>query len=312
MRIAVMGSPKWCGSDEMLRATLIRAAGDSEPITLVAAERPPRFAMRPCAIARDLGWQIDFREGLGSFRRLMEAAPQQLLIFLGGDEGIPRWALEHAHEFRKRAILVRFHCGRCAQDGEMPCSVHTAKAWQEWHLRERKRVLDGVALVSDSDSEAVRITHAAAETGYRKQQKTAPYADMGYLPDGRRRFPLRSRDEAWAAWDQVQRPSVAMLYSSQQLKRMMRRVVQAFRRFGAPPDLANKRTVRDLEEAVEQRRVALEEYRRTMTQGGQAADKQIRQRTGHDDHLELGIYKPKGHKHVPAGPVTVSYLRREG
>jgi hypothetical protein len=51
------------------------------------------------------------------------------------------------------------------------------------------------------------------------------------------------------------------------------------------------------EKIAEQRRAELRVHSALMTAVGQSSDKQIRQRTGHDDHLELGAYeRPKRKK----------------
>lgn len=55
---------------------------------------------------------------------------------------------------------------------------------------------------------------------------------------------------------------------------------------------ASRKQIKALEELVAQRRTELAQYRSLMTTPPVAVeDKQIRQRTGLDDHLELGVHK---------------------
>ena len=55
---------------------------------------------------------------------------------------------------------------------------------------------------------------------------------------------------------------------------------------------ASRKRIKVHEELVSQRRAELAQYRELMTAPPVIVeDKQIRQRTGNDDHLELGIYK---------------------
>lgn len=90
----------------------------------------------------------------------------------------------------------------------------------------------------------------------------------------------------------------------ERLQRAEERLAEARRRQHAA------KRIRQLQELVKLRRAELEEWERLMTAAHPKADKQIRQRTGLDDHLELGEYKRAKPKHVPAGPVTRS--RRGG
>lgn len=70
---------------------------------------------------------------------------------------------------------------------------------------------------------------------------------------------------------------------------------------------ATRRRIAQLRETVGQRRAELEEIRKLMvTPPATVADKQVRHRTGRDDHLELGEYKRPQAKYVPAGPVSTT------
>jgi hypothetical protein len=91
--------------------------------------------------------------------------------------------------------------------------------------------------------------------------------------------------------------------AGERLKRAEERLAAAQRK------QQNRRQVRQLQELVKLRRIELEEYERLMTPAHVATDKQIRQRTGLDDHLELGEYKRPEPRHVPPGPVTRSRRR---
>jgi hypothetical protein len=144
----------------------------------------------------------------------------------------------------------------------------------------------------------------APEGVRRKKKDRRRFADPGYLPDGLGRFPLDSRADAAAAWRHLSQPANAILYSPVQLKRIFGRITKTFREFGVPSELANRRTMLEMEAAVEERRLEIERCRKVAAANGVAADKHIRQRTGLDDHLELGEYKRPKRQQVPAGPVT--------
>jgi hypothetical protein len=73
---------------------------------------------------------------------------------------------------------------------------------------------------------------------------------------------------------------------------------------------ASRKRLAQLRGTVDQRRAEVAEYARLMA-APVAADKQIRLRTGLDDHLELGEYKPQAPRRVPAGPVTTTYARKD-
>lgn len=141
--------------------------------------------------------------------------------------------------------------------------------------------------------------------------KELPYADMGYLPDRRKRLPLGSRQEAWDAWHHMREPVNALLYSPIQLKRVFGRITRALRDFGVPADLAKTGAIAAVESAIEARRTELEQMRRTLA-GGLPADKQLRLRTGLDDHLELGEYQRPKAEPTRAGPVVHRRLADEG
>lgn len=91
------------------------------------------------------------------------------------------------------------------------------------------------------------------------------FADMGYLPDGQKRLPLNSAEEAQAAWRLLKHPGNVALYSGAQLRRIYARVVEAFERYGFPSDFAGRGELRAVAAAVEARLAELEEYRRVAT-----------------------------------------------
>lgn len=62
-----------------------------------------------------------------------------------------------------------------------------------------------------------------------------------------------------------------------------------------------RKRITQLRQEVDQRRAELEDCRRLMMAAPvPQADKQIRHRTGLDDHLELGVYKRQKRKRRPA------------
>ena len=64
-----------------------------------------------------------------------------------------------------------------------------------------------------------------------------------------------------------------------------------------------KKLIKRLEALVAERRAEVAEYERLMTAPVVPADKQLRLRTGLDDHLELGVRKRQPSRRVAASPV---------
>jgi hypothetical protein len=71
-----------------------------------------------------------------------------------------------------------------------------------------------------------------------------------------------------------------------------------------------RRRMAQLREVVGERRAEVDRLARLMA-SPTTADKQIRLRTGLDDHLDLGEHKPQAPRRVPPGPVTTTYGRRK-
>lgn len=73
----------------------------------------------------------------------------------------------------------------------------------------------------------------------------------------------------------------------------------------------HRKRVAQLQALADIRRAELAEIERMMT-APVTADKRLILRTGLDNHLELGEYKPPEARHVPAGPVTRRTLTGSG
>jgi hypothetical protein len=73
---------------------------------------------------------------------------------------------------------------------------------------------------------------------------------------------------------------------------------------------ASRKHMAQLREIVGERRTEVDRLARLMASPA-TADKQIRLRTGLDDHLELGEHKPQASRRVLPGPVTTTYARRK-
>jgi hypothetical protein len=90
--------------------------------------------------------------------------------------------------------------------------------------------------------------------------------------------------------------------------RRLERAEQRLRKARAGPE-GRRKEIRRLAVAVEQRRAELGDWRKLMTRYfGMPSDKQIRQRTGQDDHLELGVPKRRRTVAPPPHPVNVQPL----
>jgi hypothetical protein len=71
-----------------------------------------------------------------------------------------------------------------------------------------------------------------------------------------------------------------------------------------------RKRIAHLRELVDQRRAEFDEIAKLMvTAPVVLPDRQIRYRTGRDDHLELGDYKRPPLRHMPPGPVTRGSIR---
>jgi len=73
---------------------------------------------------------------------------------------------------------------------------------------------------------------------------------------------------------------------------------------------ASRKCIAQLQEIVAGRRAEVDRLARLMA-SPVTGDKQVRLRTGLDDHLELGEYKQPSAARTLAGPVTTTYTRRE-
>lgn len=137
----------------------------------------------------------------------------------------------------------------------------------------------------------MKITHRAPGTAY----FTVPESD-----------PVEDAYEA-----EVQRSTGAGEREHRQAQERLRRAEQRLATTQAEKARAgHRKRIAQLEALVSQRRAEVAELAALMTAAPVAADKQVRLRTGLDDHLELGEYKPQASRRVPPGPVTTT--RREG
>ena len=84
---------------------------------------------------------------------------------------------------------------------------------------------DGRVLVFES------VTEASAKPNLRPYGDV-PYADPGYLPDKKKRYPLDSKDHAKAAWSFINQAKNSGQYTAAQLKRIKGRIKGAMRKFG--------------------------------------------------------------------------------
>lgn len=102
------------------------------------------------------------------------------------------------------------------------------------------------ARVQDQITETVPDPATAQESSARE----VVYADLGYRPDGQRRYPLDTRANAIEAWHALGRRDVALEYSSRQLKRARERTLRELQRHGVTvTSEGHLRTARQLDEA---------------------------------------------------------------
>ena len=109
-------------------------------------------------------------------------------------------------------------------------------------------------------------------------------------------------DESYAA--QVQQ---ATERAERQYRQAQERLVRAERRLARAlaekARAGHKKRITQLRALVEKRRAELADIERMMTTPAVTLDKRIMLRTGLDNHLELGEYKPPRPRHVPPGAV---------
>jgi hypothetical protein len=84
---------------------------------------------------------------------------------------------------------------------------------------------DGRILVFES------VTEASAKPNLRPYGDV-PYADPGYLPDKKKRYPLDTKDHARSAWSFINQAKNSGQYTAAQLKRIKGRIKGAMRKFG--------------------------------------------------------------------------------
>jgi hypothetical protein len=81
----------------------------------------------------------------------------------------------------------------------------------------------------------------AAESGADDPQGEVDYADPGYRPDGKKRYPIDTEHHIRAAWAFIHQPSNARRYTAGQLERVKARIVAAWQAkidHDGPPDAA--------------------------------------------------------------------------
>jgi hypothetical protein len=83
----------------------------------------------------------------------------------------------------------------------------------------------GEGLIFES---ADRVLVEATKTPY----GDVPYADPGYLPDKKKRYPVDTERRARAAWSYINQADNARQYTANQLKRVKGRIKSALRKFG--------------------------------------------------------------------------------
>jgi hypothetical protein len=109
-------------------------------------------------------------------------------------------------------------------------------------------------------------------------------------------------DEHYAA--QVQQ---ATERAERQYKQAQQRLAHAEKRLARAlaekARAGHKKRIAQLRALVDERRAELADIERMMTTPAVTADKHIMLRTGLDNHLELGQYKPPKPRHMPPGAV---------
>lgn len=80
------------------------------------------------------------------------------------------------------------------------------------------------------------ITEADAPVDTAPTAAVQTYADLGYRPDGQKRYPVGTVREARASWVAINEADNARDYTAKQLKRVRERVVKALRGYGVEVD----------------------------------------------------------------------------
>lgn len=66
----------------------------------------------------------------------------------------------------------------------------------------------------------------------KKPYGDVPYADPGFQPDGKHRYPLDSEDHVRAAWSYINQPGNQKPYSAEQLSTIKARIKAAGLKYG--------------------------------------------------------------------------------
>lgn len=108
--------------------------------------------------------------------------------------------------------------------------LEAERSWKEdcevWLEAERKYRDDCRAWV-----EAERVFQDT-QTAKKKKDKEFDYADPGYQDDGKKRYPLHTKDHVKAAWSYINMPKNAKKYSPEELKKIKARIRNAAKKFG--------------------------------------------------------------------------------
>lgn len=134
---------------------------------------------------------------------------------------------------------------------------------------------------------------------------------IGHRASGRPWFATPESDSVDDAYEaQVQqsteRGEREYRQAQERLARAEKRLASLSTQAGRP---GRKKLIKRLEGLVAERRAEVAEYERMMTTPVVSPDKQLRLRTGLDDHLELGVRKRQPLRRAPAAPVTRSQVQ---
>ncbi|HUC16970.1 MAG TPA: DUF6582 domain-containing protein [Acetobacteraceae bacterium] len=81
----------------------------------------------------------------------------------------------------------------------------------------------------DCRIEVIKAAHADGTAEAEAPAEEADFADPGYLPDGRKRYPIDTEDHIRAAWSYIHRQRDAAEYTAEELAAIEQRIIAAWR-----------------------------------------------------------------------------------
>lgn len=180
----------------------------------------------------------DTREGNDALTLIGDGAVDGVSVGFGVPEGGDVWSADGSERTITRADIFEFSLVNFpAYDRARVESVRAADNYTEPHTFQDANG-DGICDVcgddvSDGnhtsiDADGHELTHRADDAPY----GAVAYADPGYQKDGKKRYPIDTKEHAKAAWSYINQSANADLYSAADLAKVKAKITAALKKFG--------------------------------------------------------------------------------